>query len=158
MIRSVDNEAAIHEDESGRPYLFQNPKYYRKLISVPAKDSLLEKVSRHSEDKSSLNRYMAKKYVTRLGTVALDPDLCPWTYLLTSLVLPHSIALDHAEWVQEQSDAQGVKGTNYQMLSDMTGIKIETRSDIGKVLRMATRRADYLVSLAVDKIIPNDPS
>lgn len=122
---------------------------FRELVTKPYDGSVLKVLSHHKVNKKETEHYINNVWWKKMVMIAFDDTVDIPTYVLYSLVLPHSTAVTLAEDVAKFTET--TKKDSYAILSKMTGCEMETRKDFGNVLRSVLRRFPKVIDLLLPK-------
>lgn len=112
---------------------------YKRLASSPKPGSVLHVFKSHKVGFKEMQTYFSEVYLKRLGPAILDPDIELHTYVLYSLVVPHSTAIELAEMVSKAHKQAG-QASIWPLLSKLTGQEMQDRGDVVNLVRVILRR------------------
>lgn len=121
---------------------------FKKLANSPKPGSILHIFRSHKIGGKEMEHFFTDVYLKRLGPIIIDPEVELHTYILYSLVLSHSNAVELAEKVQDHvATGNGL----WELLSSMTGHKMKDRGDLTNLVRAILRRYPKILDFLVPK-------
>lgn len=133
---SIDRSELIEKLKIGK---------FDALSSKPYPGSLLHLALQHTTTKKTLESYFRDRFLKEVGMVAMGDDCSLGAYFVYRIVFPHTSAVDIAEMVTETADKEGK--SEFEIISELVGKKIEKRSQLFSLIKSSIRRAPKLLDL-----------
>ena len=124
---------------------------FKKLAGTPKEGSVLFVFKSHKIGFKEMKKYFEEVYLKRLGPALLDPEVELHTYILYSLVLPHTAALEVAEHAVDWKKNNETSNV-WPLISDMTGYEMKDRGDMVNLIRAVLRRYPKILDFFVPRM------
>lgn len=117
---------------------------------IPSKGSIVDRFGSEVSSKKEFDEFMQTRYAKKLGPILIDTEVDTVSYLLFSLVMKHSDAVDAAVAIQnELKDMDSIAMRN-AFRSSVLGLDTSSPENILLAIRRVLRRYDKLVDFIYD--------